>query len=131
MNDDGIIITKTTSEDSRTYTHTFLFPTLLEQTTVKVESKRGVPKLNDILKNHLTTIPTVFSLDSWCGGEEVDKIDREDVLDTVQKPICIIYRELNVEQQALLNTPGGVLKIKGFHMHFIFIIERQYQYTNL
>jgi hypothetical protein len=40
MNDiNSITITETTNEDSRGYTHTFMFPT----TTVKVESKGGVP----------------------------------------------------------------------------------------
>jgi hypothetical protein len=59
--------------------------------------------------------------DPWCDREEVDEIDREDVLDTVQKPICATYCELNIEKQALLNTPGGVFKHKGlpyaFHIH--------------
>jgi hypothetical protein len=89
-NNDNIIITETTSNDSRMYTHTFLFPTSLEQTTVKVESKRGVPKLKGILKNHRMTIPTVSPFDPWCDREEVDEIDQEDVLDTVQTDLCHI-----------------------------------------
>jgi hypothetical protein len=122
-NNDGIIMTETTSEDSRTYLHAFYFPTLSEQATVKAESKRGTPKLKVILKNHRTTIPTVSPFDPWCDGEEVDDIDREDVLDTVRKPICATYRVLNAEKQALLNTPGGVFKNKGlpyaFHIHHL------------
>jgi hypothetical protein len=87
----------------------FLFPTLSEQTTIKVKSKRGVTKLKGILKNHCMTIPTVSPFDPWC------------VLDTICKPIFATYRELNAEKQALLNTPGGVFKNKGlpyaFHIH--------------
>jgi hypothetical protein len=97
MNNDGIIITETTGEDSRTYTDTFLFPTLSEQTTVKVEPKRGVPKLKGTLKNHLTTIPMVSPFYPWCDGEEVDKIDQEDVLDTVRKPTCATHCEQQIE----------------------------------
>jgi hypothetical protein len=82
--DSGSIITETTSEDSRMYTHTFSFPTSLEQTTVKVKSKRGVPKLKGILKNHRMTTPTVSPFDPWCDGKEVDEIDEEDVLETVR-----------------------------------------------
>jgi hypothetical protein len=95
--DDGIFITETTSEDSGTYMHTFSFPTSSEQTTVKVESKRGVPKLKGILKNHCTTIPTVSPFDPWCDWEAVDEIDGEDVLDTVRKPICATHRQLEAE----------------------------------
>jgi hypothetical protein len=107
MNDiNGITITETTNEDSRAYTHNFSFPT----TTVKVKSKRGVPKLKGILKKHNTIVPTASPFDHWCDREEVDKIDREDVLDIVQKPICATYCELNAGEQALLNTPGGFFK---------------------
>jgi hypothetical protein len=74
MNDDGIIITETTSEDCRTYTHTFSFPTSLEQTTVKVESKRGVPKRKGILKTHCTTIPMVSPLILGVMGKPVTKL---------------------------------------------------------
>jgi hypothetical protein len=75
-NDGSIIITENTNEDSRMYTHTFLFPTLSEQTRVKVESKRGVPKLKGKLKNHHTTIPMVSPFDPWYEGEEVDTIEK-------------------------------------------------------
>jgi hypothetical protein len=75
MNDiNGITITETTYEDSRTYTHTFLFPMSSEQTTVKVESKRGVPKLKGILKMHNTIVPTVSPFDPWYDGEPVEDI---------------------------------------------------------
>jgi hypothetical protein len=47
------------------------------------------------------TIPTVSPFDPWCDREEVDEIDWEEVLDTVQNPICATYRELNAEKQAL------------------------------
>jgi hypothetical protein len=121
MSNDSIIITETTSKDSRVYTHTFLFPTSSEQTTVKVESKRGVPKLKGYLKKHNTISPTVSPFTPWCDGVAVDKIDWEDVLDTVWKPICATHRERNAEQQYLLNAPGGVFKNKGlpyaFHIH--------------
>jgi hypothetical protein len=67
------------------------------------------------------TIPTVSPLDPWCDGEAVDEIDQENVLDTVQKPICATHHELEAERQTLLNTPGGVFKNKGlpyaFHIH--------------
>jgi hypothetical protein len=59
----------------------------------KSSQKRGVPKLKGILKNHLTTFPMVSPFDPWCDGEEVDKIDREDVLDTVGKPIFATHCE--------------------------------------
>jgi hypothetical protein len=81
MNDiNGITITETTNEDSRAYTHTFSFPT----TTVKVESKRGVPKLKGMLKKRNTIVPTASPFTPWCDGEVVDDIDQEDVLDTVE-----------------------------------------------
>jgi hypothetical protein len=93
MNDiNGYTITETTNEDSRAYTHTFSFPASSEQTTVKVESKREVPKLKGILKKHNTMVPTVSTFDPWCDRIPVDNIIREDVLDTVLKPICATYR---------------------------------------
>jgi hypothetical protein len=67
------------------------------------------------------TIPMVSPFDPWCDREEVDEIDREDVLDTVRKPVCATYCELIAEKQAILNTPGGVFRHKGllyaFHIH--------------
>jgi hypothetical protein len=114
MNDiNGYTITETTNEDSRVYTHTFSFPASSEQTTVKVEPKWGVPKLKGILKKHNTIAPTVSPFDPWCDGIPVDDIIREDVLDTVLKPICATYRELEAEKLRLNNTPGGVFKTKG------------------
>jgi hypothetical protein len=97
MNDsNSIIITDIANEDSRAYTHTFSFPTLSEQTTVKVESKRGIPKLKGILKKHNTIVPTVSPFTPWCDGKEVDIINREDVLNTVRKPICATIQELQL-----------------------------------
>jgi hypothetical protein len=120
-NYNGTTISETTSEDSRAYMHTFLFPTSSEQTTVKAKSKRGVPKLKGILKNHNAIVPVVSLFDPWCDGKEVDKIYREDVLYTVRKPFYATYREIEAEQKNLLNTPGGVFKNKGllyaFHIH--------------
>jgi hypothetical protein len=81
MNDEGIIISNTTYTYNCPYTHSFLFPTSLEQTTVNTESKTLVPKLKGILKNHYKIIPTVSPLDPWCNGEEVDDIHKVDVLD--------------------------------------------------
>jgi hypothetical protein len=104
-NINGHTITETTNEDSRAYTHTFSFPASLEQTTVKVESKRGVPKLKGILKKHNTM---VSPFDPWCDGIPVDDIIQEDVLDTVLKPIDATYRELEAEKLRLNNTPGSV-----------------------
>jgi translation elongation factor EF-G len=75
MNDiNGYTITGTTNEHSRVYMHTFSFPTSLEQTTVKVESKKEVPKLKGILKKHNTIVPTVSPFDPWCDGIPVDNI---------------------------------------------------------
>jgi hypothetical protein len=81
MNDnDGIIITETTSEDRRT----FRFQHRKNKQQSKSSQKGEYPKLKGILKNHRTTIPMVSPFDPWCDGEEFDEIDREDVLDTVQ-----------------------------------------------
>jgi hypothetical protein len=117
MNDiNGTTITETTNEDSRAYTHTILFP----KTTVKVDLKRGVPKLKGILKKHNTIVPTASPFTPWCDREVVDNIDREDVLDTVGKPSCTTYREQKIEWQTILNTPGGTFKtglLYAFHIH--------------
>jgi hypothetical protein len=122
MNDiNGYTITETTNEYSRVYTRIFSFQASSEQTTVKVESKRGVPKLKGILKKHNTIVPTVSPFDPWCDGTPVEDLEREDVLDTVLKPICATYRELEAEKLRLSNTPGGIFKNKGipyaFHIH--------------
>jgi hypothetical protein len=90
MNDiNGITSTETTNEDSRVYMHTFLFPMI----TVKVESKRGVPKLKGKLKKHNTIVPMASPFTPWCDREVIDDIDRADVLDTVGKPISTTYCE--------------------------------------
>jgi hypothetical protein len=120
-NNDSNSDSSTTTKDSVTYTHTVLFPASSEQTTVRVESKRGVPKLKGILKKHNTTIRTVSPFHPWCDGVTVDKIDREDVLDTVRKLICATHCERDVVWHIILNTPSGVFKNKGhlyaFHVH--------------
>jgi hypothetical protein len=85
-------MTETTNEDSGVYTHTFSFPT----TTVKVKSKRGVPKLKGILQKLNTIVPTASLFTPWCDGEVVENINREDVLDTVGKPICTTYCEQQI-----------------------------------
>jgi hypothetical protein len=123
MNDiNNFIITEIANEDSRTYMYTFSFPASAEQTTIKVESKTGVPKLKGILKKQNTIVPTVSPFDPWCDWIPVDDIIREDILDTILKPICSAYRELEAKKLPLYNTPGGVFKIKGlpyaFHIHY-------------
>ena len=120
-NINGYTITDITTEDSRLYTHTFSFPASSEHTTVKVESKRGVPKLKGILKKHNTIVPTVSPFDPWCDGTPVDDLEREDVINTVQKPICSTYREVEAEKVRLRNIPGEIFKAQGlpfaFHIH--------------
>jgi hypothetical protein len=120
-NINGYTITETTNEDSRVYTHTFSFSTSSEQTTVKVESKKGIPKLKGILKKHNTIVPTVSPFDPWCDRILVDDIIQEDVLNTVLKPICATHREVEAKKVRLNNSPGGVFKTKGlpyaFHIH--------------
>jgi hypothetical protein len=117
MNDiNGIIITETTNEDSRAYMHTFLFP----MTTVKVESKRGVHKLNGTLKKHNTIVPMASPFTPWHDREVVDDIDQEDVLNTIRKPICTTYCGQQIEWQTILSTPGGIFKTGltyVFHIH--------------
>ena len=76
MNDiNEYTITDITTEDSRAYTHTFSFPASSEHTTVKVESKSGVPKLKGILKKHNTIVPTVSPFDPWRDGTPVDDLE--------------------------------------------------------
>jgi hypothetical protein len=99
----GYTSTETTNKDSRAYTHTFSYPALSEQTTVKVESKKGVPKLKGILKKHNMIVPTVSTFDPWCDGIQVDDIIKEDVLDTVLKPICAMHREVEAEKVCLIS----------------------------
>jgi hypothetical protein len=87
-NDDSTSGSSTTTQDSITYTNTFLFPASSEQTTVRVESKRAVPKPRGILRKHNMTVPTISPFDDWCDSIVVEDIKKEDVLDTVNKPIC-------------------------------------------
>jgi hypothetical protein len=114
-NINGINITETTNEDSGAYTNTFSFLT----TTVKVESKRGVPKLKGILTKHNTIVPTASPFTPWCDGEFFDDIDREDVLDTVGTPIFTTYCEQQTTWQSILNTSGGIFEtglMYAFHI---------------
>jgi hypothetical protein len=94
---------------------------LSDKTTVRVESKRGVPKLKVILHNHHTTVPTVSPFDPWCDGDAVSIIDQEDVLDTVGQPICSMHYKWDVQWQTILNTTGGIFKNQGHlyahHIH--------------
>jgi nitrate/nitrite transporter NarK len=50
-NDDGTIISDTTSADSVMYTHTFPIVQTMEVPPVMVECKRNAPKLKRILRN--------------------------------------------------------------------------------
>jgi hypothetical protein len=81
----------------------------------------GVTKLKGILKKHNTIVSTISPFDPWCDGISVDDIIKEDVLDTVLKPICTTHCEVEAEKVRLNNSPGGVYKTKGlpyaFHIH--------------
>jgi hypothetical protein len=76
MNDnDGTIISDTTSEDSVTYMHTFPINPTTELPPIIVECKPNVPKLKGILHNkHKIFVDTSLLYDIWCNDRPVKRI---------------------------------------------------------
>jgi hypothetical protein len=74
-NDDGSIISDTTSEDSITYMHTFMIVQMTELPPVIVECKPNVPKLKGILHNkHKYFVDTSLLYDIWCNDHPVKEL---------------------------------------------------------
>jgi hypothetical protein len=96
-------------------------PASSEQTTVRVESKRAVLKLKEILCNHHTTVSTISPFDGWCDRIVVDDIKKEDILDTVNKPISTTQYQHDVHWETFINSPGSIFKHQGYlygrHVH--------------
>jgi hypothetical protein len=104
-----------TIEDSITYTHTFPFARPLEQPPVIIECKPTVPKLKGILqKNQKVFVDTSLINDVWCNDRPVKRIKLVDVLDTVNKPICITQRQRGAAWETFINIPGSIFKHQGY-----------------
>jgi hypothetical protein len=129
MNDDDrTIISDTTSEDSRTYMHSFPRVQMMERPPVIIECTSTVPKLKGILHNKQDiSVDTSLINDTWCNDRPVKKIRIVVVIDTVNKPIYTTQLQWDTAWETFLNIPGYILKHQGYlynrHLHWKRIVH--------
>jgi hypothetical protein len=126
--DDGTIISDTTSEDSVTYMHTFPIVQTMELPPVIVECKPNVPKLKEILRNkHEIVVDTSLLYHIWCKDRPVKRIKLVDVIDTIAKPIRTTQLQQTIAWETFINIPGIIFKLQGYlysrHVHHRAIEE--------
>jgi hypothetical protein len=126
--DDGTIISDTTSEDSRTFKHTFLIVQTTERPPVIIECKPILSKLKGIFRNKQDFfMDTSLLYDIWCNDHPVKRIKLVDVMDTVAKPIHTTHYQRNIAWETFRNIPGSIFKHQGYlysrHVHHRRIVH--------